>query len=44
MAGAELGGDRHESPLQPLDVELLEMVLEPRAQALAGDQAGAARN
>ena len=44
MPGAELGGDRHELALKPLDVELLQMVLEPRAQALAGDEARAARN
>ena len=41
MAGAELGGDRHEFPLQPLDGDILQMVLETAAQALAGDQARA---
>ncbi len=41
VPGAELGGDRHEFPLEPLDVELLEMVLEPGAQALSGDEARA---
>ena len=41
MPGAELGGHRHEPALKPLDVELLEMVLEPGAQALSGDEARA---
>ena len=41
VAGAELGGDRHEFPLELLDGELLQMLLEPGAQALAGDQARA---
>ena len=42
VSGAELGGDRHEFPLQPFDLELPQMVVEPRAQALPGDEARAA--
>ena len=41
MAGAKLGGDGDEFPLQPLDGHVLQMVLETAAQALAGDQARA---
>ena len=44
MAGAELGGDRHEFPLQPLDGDVLQMVLETAAQALAGDAGLSRRN
>ena len=39
MAGAKLGGDSHEFPLQPLDGDVLQMVLETAAEPLAGDQA-----
>jgi hypothetical protein len=35
VPGAELGRDRHESPVEPFDLEMLQMALEPRAQALA---------
>src|SRR4029453_18758346 len=42
VPGAELGRDRDEFPVEPLDLELPQMVLEARAQALARDQARAA--
>ena len=41
MPGAELGRDRDEPSVELLDLESLQMMLEPCAQALPGDQARA---
>src|SRR5262245_57066638 len=38
VPGAELGRDRDEFPIEPFNLELLQMALEARAQALARDQ------